>query len=161
MAKHVVRQVRQARHERCHPQAGLDELDSRRQTVITTKATYDVKQLPDDLAVAGHQINFMPGQNGVYPAYKSLRTRVTAFWSTSAAMGPEPLVALMNAIHRDDERKVDEIWEDMHRVPPMVPPGEFSHFPEYNAQVEKVRFNAASYVNAGPSRAPYRDLPDY
>lgn len=130
-------------------------------TVITTKATYDVKQLTDDVAVAGHRINFMPGQNGVYPAYKLLRTRMTAFWSTSAAMGPEPLVALMDAIHRDDERKVDEIWEDMHAVPSMIPAGEFSHFPEYNAQVEKARFNAAGYVNCGPSRAPYRDLPGH
>jgi trans-o-hydroxybenzylidenepyruvate hydratase-aldolase len=129
-------------------------------TVITTKATYDAKQLPDDVAVAGHRINFMPGQNGIYPAYKSLRTRVTACWSTSAAMEPEPLVALMAAIQRDDGRRVDEIWEDMHGLPSMIPAGEFAHFPEYNSQAEKARFNAAGYINCGQSRAPYRDLPD-
>lgn len=129
-------------------------------TVITTKATYDAKQLPADLAVAGHRINFMPGQNGVYTAYKLLRTRVTASWWTSAAMGPEPLVALMDAIRRDDEGQVDAIWEDVHSVPPMIPAGEFSHFAEYNAQIEKARFNAAGYVKCGPSRAPYRDLPE-
>ena len=130
-------------------------------TVITTKVTYDVKQLPDDLAVAGQRINFMPGQNGTYPAYKANRPRITACWSTSASMGPEPIVALMDAIQRDDERKVDESWEDIQSISSMIPPGEFSHFPEYNAQVEKARFNASGYVNCGPSRAPYRDLPQH
>lgn len=55
---------------------------------------------------------------------------------------------------------MDEIWEDMHGLPPMIPAGEFGHFPEYNSQAEKARFNAAGYIKCGPSRAPYRDLPD-
>jgi trans-o-hydroxybenzylidenepyruvate hydratase-aldolase len=130
-------------------------------TVITTKITYGLDHYMEDLEVAGHQINFMPGQNNIYPAYKMAGTRVTAAWSTSAAMGPEPVVALMDAILKNDVQKVDQIWEDMQSVPPMVPQGEFAaHFPEYNAQVEKARFNASGYVNCGPPRAPYRDLPE-
>jgi hypothetical protein len=66
----------------------------------------------------------------------------------------------MAAIQRDDQRKVDEIWEDMHGLPPMIPAGEFAHCPEYKSPAEKARFNAAGYINCGPSRAPYRDLPD-
>lgn len=130
-------------------------------TVITTKVAYNIDHLMDDMAVAGHQINFLPGQNSIYPAYKAAGTRITACWSTSAGSGPEPIVALMEAILRDDARKVDEIWEDVHSAPSMIPQGEFSHFPEYNAQVEKVRINASGYVNAGPPRAPYRDLPEH
>jgi hypothetical protein len=107
-----------------------------------------------------HWVLYIFGLFLLYTAYKLLRTRVTASWWTSAAMGPEPLVALMDAIRRDDEGQVDAIWEDVHSVPPMIPAGEFSHFAEYNAQIEKARFNAAGYVKCGPSRAPYRDLPE-
>jgi len=45
----------------------------------------------ENIRVAGHQINFLPGQNNIYPAYKMARTKITAGWSTSAAMGPEPV----------------------------------------------------------------------
>ncbi len=129
-------------------------------TVITTKVTYGIGTLLDDLRVAGHQINFMPGQNNIYPAYKMARRQITAIWSTSAMMGPEPVLALMQAIREDNEKRVDEIWEDMRSVPPLFPPGAASQFAQYNAQVEKWRFNASGYLRCGPSRAPYRDLPE-
>ncbi len=129
-------------------------------TVITTKVTYGINTLLEDIRVAGHQINFMPGQNNIFAAYKMARTKTTAIWSTSAAMGPEPIVALMEAIQKDDEKKVDAIWEDMRTVPAFMPPGAQSQFAQYNVQAEKLRFNASGYVNCGPSRAPYRDLPD-
>ena len=129
-------------------------------TVITTKVTYGIGTLLDDIRVAGQRINFMPGQNNICAAYKMLRAKVTAVWSTSAPMGPEPVVALMNAILRDDEQEVDQIWEDMRTVPPFMPPGRAEEFPKYNAQSEKWRFNASGYIKCGPSRAPYQDLPD-
>jgi len=129
-------------------------------TVITTKVTYGIGTLLEDMRVAGHQINFMPGQNNIFPAYKMARTKITACWSTSAAMGPEPVVALMEAIQKDDEARVDAIWEDMRSVPAFMPPGAVSQFAQYNAQAEKWRFNASGYINCGPSRAPYSDLPD-
>lgn len=130
-------------------------------TVITNKMAYGLDHYAEDLEAAGHQINFMPGQNAIFPAYKQQRTRVTAAWSTSAGMGPEPIVALLEAILHDDMQKAEEVWEDINSVPPMLPRDEFSHFPEYNAQVEKARFNASGYIKAGPSRAPYRDLPEH
>jgi len=129
-------------------------------TVITTKVTYGIGTLLEDMRVAGHQINFMPGQTNVYPAYKMARTKITACWSTSAVMGPEPVVALMEAMQKNNEKRVDEIWEDMRSVPPFFPPGATSQFAQYNAQAEKWRFNASGFVNCGPSRAPYRDLPE-
>lgn len=129
-------------------------------TVITTKVTYGIGTLLDDLRVAGHRINFMPGQSNIYAAYKMARMKITAIWSTSAVMGPEPVVALMRAIQEDHEKRVDEIWEEMRSVPSFFPPGGAGQFAQYNAQAEKWRFNASGYVNCGPSRAPYSDLPD-
>jgi trans-o-hydroxybenzylidenepyruvate hydratase-aldolase len=131
-------------------------------TVITTKVTYGIEHLLDDMAMAGHQVNFMPGQSDTFAAWKLVREAnksITAIWSTSAAMGPEPVVALMNAIHRDDAAEVERIWQETRSIPPMVPDGEFKRFPEFNAQVEKARFRASGFVRCGPSRAPYRDLP--
>ncbi len=130
-------------------------------TVITCKGTYDVKQLPADIAVAGHQINFMPGQNARLSSLQGAQDPPRGVLVNLGRLGPEPLVALMDAVHQDDQQRVDAIWEDVQSVPSMIPPGEFSHFPDYNAQVEKARFNAAGYIKAGPSRAPYRDLPDH
>jgi len=133
-------------------------------TVICTKLTYPYFALLDDLRVAGHQINFMPGEASTMPVYKMLRPGgVKAVWSSgSVGMGPEPYVALTDAIMKDDEKRVDEIWKDIHSVPGHVPPGQFVNFPLYNAQVNRWAANAAGYINAGPSRAPYRldDLPD-
>jgi len=142
------------------PTAFWAEVAKNASTVITTKVTYGIGTLLEDIRVAGHQINFMPGQNNIFPAYKMARTKITACWSTSAAMGPEPVVALMEAIQKDDEKRVDEIWEDMRSVPAFMPPGAVSQFAQYNAQAEKWRFNASGYINCGPSRAPYHDLPD-
>jgi hypothetical protein len=78
-------------------------------------------------------------------------------------MGPEPVVALADAILRDDTKLVDDIWEDIRSVAPAVPPGEFATgFAKYNAQSNKYLTNAAGYIKGGPCRAPYRisDLPE-
>jgi trans-o-hydroxybenzylidenepyruvate hydratase-aldolase len=131
-------------------------------TVITAKVSYGIEHLREDLEVAGHQVAFQPGQREIFPAYQIVGTRITAAWSTSAAMGPEPMVALMDAILRDDARRAEEIWEDISSLPPQSPPGEHAlHFPEYNAQHNRAFTNAAGYIKAGPSRAPYRDLPEH
>jgi trans-o-hydroxybenzylidenepyruvate hydratase-aldolase len=134
----------------------------RGRTVITTKIAYPIEHIQEDLEVAGHQINFQPGQSHVYHAYKKVGKRITAFWSTSVAMGPEPTIALMDAILKGDDAQVEAVWEDLSALPPPVPRGEFPEgFPRYNAQVNKVFTNAAGYVKSGPMRAPYRDLPEH
>jgi trans-o-hydroxybenzylidenepyruvate hydratase-aldolase len=130
-------------------------------TVITAKVSYGIEHLREDLEVAGHQIIFQPGQREIFPAYQVVGSRITAAWSTSAAMGPEPLVALMDAILRDDAQRAGEVWNDIMSLPSASPPGEHAlHFPEYNAQANRAFTNAAGYIKAGPTRAPYRDLPD-
>ncbi len=78
-------------------------------------------------------------------------------------MGPEPMVALADAILRDDAKKVDQIWEDIQSVPRGAPAGEWATgFAQYNVQINRYQANLAGYVKAGPSRAPYRlsDLPE-
>ncbi len=127
-------------------------------TVVTNKIAYPIGQLLDDIKVAGHQIRFLPGERMVYTGYKLAPDHVKAIWSTAAAMGPEPVVALMNAMLKGDNARVDQIWEDIDSIPHFI--HDRGEFPKYNAQSEKWRFNATGFINYGPSRAPYYDLPD-
>jgi trans-o-hydroxybenzylidenepyruvate hydratase-aldolase len=131
-------------------------------TVIMCKVSYGIRHIAEDLAVAGDRINFVVGHSYLHAAYEQVGTKITACWSTAAGMGPEPVIALMDAIQRDDKARARTIQDDLDALPPMLPPGvEFSEeFPKYNAQMVKLRCNAAGYAKFGPFRAPYRDLPE-
>jgi trans-o-hydroxybenzylidenepyruvate hydratase-aldolase len=128
--------------------------------VVTTKYGGRANLL-EDLRVAGHQINILPGEiEGMYQAYKMAGDRITAGWSVVSACGPEPFVAMADAIRRKDGKKMEEIRGDFKSVPSAYPPGEPERSVSYYAQASKARTNAAGFINVGPSRAPYRDLPD-
>jgi trans-o-hydroxybenzylidenepyruvate hydratase-aldolase len=136
-------------------------LAKKARTVITNKVTYGIEHLLEDIRVAGHKINFMPGETSVYPAWRMCRPNINAMWSTSSGgMGAEPWVAMMDAIWKDDEKRAAEVFEDIRSVPSFFPENGFASFPFYNAQAEKWRFNASGFVKCGPSRAPYYELPD-
>ena len=97
-------------------------------------------------------------------AFEAAGHKVPGMWSTSSCMGPEPVVALWEAIDQGDEERIKEIEADLHSVPSPMPSREdFMEFlPKYNVQFEKARFNAAGYIKAGPPRPPYREpLPDH
>ncbi|HEV8342156.1 MAG TPA: dihydrodipicolinate synthase family protein [Candidatus Binatia bacterium] len=133
-------------------------------TVVVTKMSYSHANLLEDLRVAGHRINFMPGEAAIFAAYKMARPRITTIWSSGmACMGPEPVVALSDAILNDDEKRVEQIWMDLRTAPPVVPVDEYlAGFPYYNVQINKYLTNVACYIKGGPCRAPYRisDLPE-
>jgi trans-o-hydroxybenzylidenepyruvate hydratase-aldolase len=131
-------------------------------TVVMSKVSYDLGHLAADLDVAGHQINFMPGEGNLYDAYEKVGTRITAGWATSATAGPEPMVALMDAILADDREKAAAVYADMKALPPTFPPGSDhrTEMAKYNAQVNKYLGNAVGFARLGPLRAPYRDLPE-
>jgi len=133
-------------------------------TVVVTKMSYSHANLLEDLRVAGHRINFMPGEAAIFAAYKMARPRITTIWSSGmACMGPEPVVALADAILKDDKKRVEQIWMDIRSAPPVVAADEYlAGFPYYNVQINKYLTNVAGYVKGGPCRAPYRigDLPE-
>src|SRR5262249_23666619 len=129
-------------------------------TVVTAKVAYDIGHLADDIRVAGHQVVFQPGQRDIMPAYLELGAEIKAIWSTWAAMGPEPLVALADAMTREDTKRVAEIWDDITSLPPGLPLAERERFREFNAQLCGEHNRAAGYIRSGPTRAPYRDLPE-
>lgn len=137
-------------------------LAHRAPTVTLCKVSYGVEHIVEDLDVAGQQINFIVGESNLYDAYKKAGTRITAGWATSAGLGPEPVVALIDAILKDDAARAAEVAGDLKSLPPTFPPpGEFRRdFPYYNAQINKYMGNRSGFANFGPFRAPYTDLPD-
>ena len=83
-----------------------------------------------------------------------------AFWATEAAMGPEPMLALRDALVANDLVKAAEITHDIsHTMETFFPKGGHNEFYHYNIQLEKIRMNEAGYCNAGPIRPPYHVVP--
>ncbi len=141
-------------------------------TVVTNKIAYGIENLADDVRVSGHQIKFVPGNLSILEASKKTPGHCTANWTTGFA--PEPLVAVMDAFNKGDTARVDEIVKDIRSVTPETPRDGFGGdpnlkgwtrdmsrgFASYNAQVHKWSWNNSGYMDIGPMRAPYRDLPD-
>ncbi|MDD3650892.1 MAG: aldolase, partial [Immundisolibacter sp.] len=84
------------------------------------------------------------------------------FWATEASMGPEPALALRDAIAAGDWARAKAIDADIgHTMQTFFPPGGMAEFASYNIQLEKIRFDEAGYCKAGPIRPPYHVIPDH
>ena len=133
-------------------------------TVITAKYVGNMMDPPNvfsELSAsmdAAPDVAFLPIDFLMPLAVQAVGERVRGAWATSAVMGPEPLVAFINAILAGDQERMMEIHSDITSLPAAVAPADFAEFPSYNIQVEKTRCNAAGYINAGPARAPYQDI---
>ena len=130
-------------------------------TVITCKAgASTTDKLAEILPVAGHAIAFNPIDNAAPAAYRQFGgEHIRGMWSTASNMGPEPVVAMMEAMAQGNLERMDAIFADIRSLPPAMPEGKFSEFAAYNVQANKAFTNAADFIKAGPMRAPYKDLP--
>ena len=124
-------------------------------TVIATKVGFPLTR--EHLDAGGKQVNFMTGEGTIGLHYRLAPETVTAAWATSAAMGPEPWVAFLDAHRAGDAATAERALADIEGVPLPIP--DFGDFDKYNIQLEKARINAAGYTHCGLPRAPYRDLP--
>ncbi len=114
-------------------------------------------------ATAG-RIHFMPNESTIQNFFALSPSTTTACWSTAAGMGPEPCLAILDAVRRGDEAAVAAIaaqiaWAHEPVKPIMSDPDIFG---SYNIQLEKIRMDEAAYCRAGPVRPPYNHMPtDY
>ena len=108
------------------------------------------------------RINFVPHEMSVKKFYNLSPQTTTACWATSAAMGPAPACAIMEAIQQKNSQAIETLAEaiDWAATPihPIVTDAEV--FASYNIQLEKLRINAAGYCKAGPMRPPYNYMPE-
>jgi trans-o-hydroxybenzylidenepyruvate hydratase-aldolase len=139
-------------------------IGKRAPTVVTNKFVGNMMDMPNafaDLEASmdgAPNVAFLPIDFLAPVAYGIVGDRIKGVWSTSCAMGPEPIIAMVDAMHGADQKAMGVILHDMHDLPnPII---DFAEFPKYNVQVEKTRTNAAGYINAGPVRAPYQYMPD-
>lgn len=139
---------------------------ARAPTVIASKQTHGFHHFLEEIEIVRGRINLIPGDPGIFKAWDLIGSDITAVWSTQAALGPEPIVALFAAIEIGDTPRVREIIADFRSVPSYAPAGAMANrdhtddFARYNTQVAKWRLNASGLISAGPPRPPYTDLPD-
>jgi len=123
-------------------------------TLIPGKFMADVKAVED-------RIRILPIESDWLLAYSLYPNKMLATWSSSVACGPEPVVALKNALMNNDLEAAREITELISwSYETFVARENFKEFSRFNIQLENVRFNAAGYIKAGYPRPPYTYLPE-
>jgi len=121
-------------------------------TVIASKGIG--ADLLGSIGAAGHRVRFMPMDGMALACREKAPEHLKAFWSTSAAMGAEPVVALADALLAGDLPRMRAIDAELRALPPWIVKRE--EFDRYATQAAKARFRAAG-CPVGPTRAPYRE----
>lgn len=135
-------------------------------TVVTNKIAYQSADLAKDMDAAGPRVQFLPGNQSLINLSRQYPGRLRGTWTTQSS--PEIFVAMVNAVLNNDSDSLAKIEADFKSLPPRNPQnqsgplrGQESEFAHYNAQVEREVWNTQSYLKVGPSRPPYRDLPQH
>lgn len=113
------------------------------------------------IEVTGKRVNFIPSDMVAHDFAARAPETTTACWATAAGMGPEPSIALMDALARGDAAAAERASADIawanEPVAQLIADPEI--FASYNIQIEKARIAAAGYCRPGPARSPYHHLP--
>jgi trans-o-hydroxybenzylidenepyruvate hydratase-aldolase len=117
--------------------------------------------LKELIAASNNRINFVPHEMSVSKFYELSPDTTTACWATSAAMGPAPAQAMIDAILQKNATGIATLtaaiaWSSEPIKPVISNPEVFAC---YNIQLEKIRINAAGYCQGGPMRPPYDYMP--
>ena len=119
-----------------------------------------------DLRQSHGNIRLMPLDAEYYGAARLAPGQCTAFWSSSAACGPAPAIALRDLVA---QAKRDGNWSAAEALSqeisaallPIVCYGDMTAFQVHNTALEKGRMNAAGWMKAGPNRPPYHLVPEH
>ncbi|MFJ9787343.1 dihydrodipicolinate synthase family protein [Amycolatopsis sp. NPDC101161] len=113
-----------------------------------------------DMAAVGSRLRLLPLESDWLAAHTLHPETALGCWSSSALCGPEPVLALRDAIRAGDvdaarhlTRRIEWTYE------PFLARTNFPEFSKYNITLEKLRFDEAGYVTAGPARPPYHVVP--
>lgn len=126
-----------------------------------------VENMAKDLPSVKGRIRLLPVDNQYFAAAQAHPAECTAFWTSSAMMGPAPVIRLRDEVAR---AKASGDWSAAKTVSDemagathgMVPNGDRTLLFRYNIPLEKERINAAGWINAGPCRPPYHiNPPEY
>lgn len=106
-------------------------------------------------------IQLMPMERDWYATSAMFPDHVRACWSSAVNCGPLPVVELRDAIESGNDKQAKRITQRIEWTLEMFyPRGDMDEFHRFNIPIQKIRFNAAGYAKAGPSRRPYHVIPD-
>lgn len=130
-------------------------------TVVAAKVS-QAPHLEQMVEVTDGAVNFLPIDMQVHAFAARSPETTRSCWATAAAMGPEPSLAVLDAISRGDQAEVERAAADIawanESIAPLIAAPEV--FASYNIQIEKTRIAAAGYCQPGPIRPPYAHLPE-
>jgi dihydrodipicolinate synthase/N-acetylneuraminate lyase len=134
--------------------AALPQVIGVKYAAVTPKYRADMDAVGDDLRI-------MPMEPDWLAAQTLFGDRAAACWSSSALCGPEPALRLRDALAAGDTDTARHITNRVEwTYEPFLARVNFPEFSKYNIPLEKLRFDEAGYVKAGPTRAPYHVVPE-
>jgi dihydrodipicolinate synthase/N-acetylneuraminate lyase len=113
----------------------------------------------DCLKATQGRVNLLPIDMAAFSFAELSPETVTAIWSTAASMGPQPTIALIEAIAAGDLERAKTIDADIAWATETFLPSNPAEFGFLNIQLEKMRMGAAGYCKPGPIRPPYNLVP--
>lgn len=130
-------------------------------TVVTCKITSNAiyNNLLELVDRTGDKITYLPiAGPPAHQAWKVAPDHVRGVWATSANAGPEPSVALCDALEANDEEAIISVLGEMRKIPAHA--ADFSKFAAYNVQAVRMQAEYSDFMKPGPLRPPYTDVPD-
>jgi dihydrodipicolinate synthase/N-acetylneuraminate lyase len=113
----------------------------------------------NDMAHTGTRFPLMAIETDWFPAWEMYGEELVGMaWSSTTAMGPDPVLHLRDALQQgrvEDARWLTERLRWAHE--PFIVGQDFLEFAKYNIPLEKIRVNEAGYIHVGKSRVPYTE----
>lgn len=114
-----------------------------------------------DIAAVDGKMRLLPLESDWLATRTLYPDEALGCWSSSALCGPEPVLALRDALASGNLEAARHLT---HRIDwtyePFLARTNFPEFSKYNVTLEKLRFDEAGYINAGPARPPFLTAPE-
>jgi dihydrodipicolinate synthase/N-acetylneuraminate lyase len=116
--------------------------------------------LKDSVAATKGRVNFVPPVGLAYEFAQLSPETANTCWIP--AVGPQPALALMDALAARDSQRAKAVADDIAWAvePHHIVTGSQDVFASYNIQLEKILMSASGYCKAGPIRPPYNVMPE-
>lgn len=134
---------------------------SRLPQVVAAKYMILSPKFHQDMAAVDGRMRLLPVELDWFVARTMWPDATPACWSSSAACGPEPAMALAEALTAGHTDRAHDLTRRItHTYETFLAVQDFAEFSKYNIPLEKARFDAAGFMKAGPARHPYHLAPD-
>jgi dihydrodipicolinate synthase/N-acetylneuraminate lyase len=129
--------------------------------VVAVKYIAMTPKLGGDMKSVNGKIRILPIEFDWLAARTLFPEAAVGCWSSSAMCDPTPVLALRDALDKGDVETARELHRRiLHTYETFIAVRDFPEFSKYNIPLEKIRFDEAGYVKAGPVRSPYHVVPE-